>query len=239
MVSNQVLNLHGKSELAAISLSTPPLRLKGSVDLGRSDFSQVGQPAVCSDGLFQAAQGPCRCTLDFRRGFGGKWAELLRKLDSFSFVAFFKFRAFFDKCCPADLAEDLTLASVSSSSKTFSVGQSQFFFDVLGIGCLLVEGWLDSVLLEYFFWLPFVSSQLKREFWLRRISTSGGKRLFFTSWTLPDRAQIWYESSSIIWPSLVKISSNSAKANTFYFGASDIRTPVRHLNTPLYSWSYR
>ena len=106
------------------------------------------------------------------------------------------------------------------------------FFDVLGIGCLLVEGWPDSVLLEFFFWLPFVSSQLKREFWLRRISTSGGKRLFFTSWTLPDRAQIWYESSSIIWPSFVKISSNSAKANTFYFGASDIRTPVRHLNTP-------
>ena len=108
------------------------------------------------------------------------------------------------------------------------------FFDVLGIGCLLVEGWPDSVLLEFFFWLPFVSSQLKREFWLRRISTSGSKRLFFTSWTLPDRAQIWYESSSIIWPSLVKISSNSTKANTFYFGASDIRTPVRHLNTPLY-----
>ena len=109
------------------------------------------------------------------------------------------------------------------------------FFDVLGIGCLLVEGWPDSVLLDFFFWLPIVSSQLKREFWLRRISTSGGKRLFFTSWTLPDRAQIWYESSSIIWPSLVKISSNSAKANTFYLGASDIRTPVRHLNTPLYT----
>ena len=55
---------------------------------------------------------------------------------------------------------------------------------------------------------------------------------------LPDRAQIWYESSSIIWPSLVKISSNSAKANTFYFGASDIRTPVRHLNTPLYCFHH-
>ena len=101
---------------------------KGSVDLSRSDFSQIGQPAVCFGGLFQAAQGPCRCTVGFRRGFGRRGAALLRKLVSFSFVAFFKFLAFFDTCCPADHAEDLTLTSVSSSLRTFCVGPLRIFF---------------------------------------------------------------------------------------------------------------
>ena len=119
---------------------------EGSVDLGRSDFSQVGHPAVCSDGLFQAAQGPCWCTLDFRRGFGGKWAELLRKLVSFRFVAFFQISRLFWQVLSRRSRRR------SDTRFRFIVFENVFcwsvaiFFDVLGIGCLLVEGWPDSVL---------------------------------------------------------------------------------------------
>ena len=122
-VSNQVLNLRGSFELVAISRSTPPLPPEGKRRSRQVGFSQIGQPAVCFDGLFQDAQGPWRCILGFRRGFGRRGAALLRKLVSFSFVAFFKFLAFFDTCCPADYAEDLTLTSFSSSLRTFYVGQ--------------------------------------------------------------------------------------------------------------------
>ena len=130
---------------------------KGSVDLGRSEFS-AGWPTGC---MLRRPFPSCTRSLSvYRLILGGvlEGNELNFWENSFRSVLllFSNFAPFLTR-----LSVVPPISPKIWHSLPFHRLRKRFllvncdFFDVSGIGCLLVEGWPDSVLLEFFFLITY------------------------------------------------------------------------------------